>query len=101
MTNDSIPNFTASFAVYNTNNQEIVGIYNTNSNNGNFLMALMPCIKYEIVLECDGYKEHTAYITVPEQTELFALLEQRTYYSFDFLLYLCYSSYNTYTMSTR
>ncbi len=73
MTNDSIPNFMASIAVYNTNNQEIVGIYNTNANNGNFLMALMPGIKYEFVLECDGFKEHTAYITVPEQTELFAL----------------------------
>ena len=73
MTTDSIPNFMASIAVYNTNNQEIVGIYNTNSNNGNFLMALMPGIKYEFVLECEGFKEHTAYITVPEQTELFAL----------------------------
>jgi ribosomal protein L24E len=73
MTADSIPNFTASLAVYNTNNQEIVGIYNTNANNGNFLMALMPGIKYEIALECDGFKEHTGYITVPEQTESFPL----------------------------
>ncbi|PCJ28558.1 MAG: hypothetical protein COA97_01035 [Flavobacteriales bacterium] len=73
MTNDSIPNFMASIAVYNTNNQEIVGIYNTNGNNGNFLMALMPGIKYEFVIECEGFKEHTAYITVPKQTELFAL----------------------------
>jgi ribosomal protein L24E len=73
MTSDSIPNFAASIAVYNTNNQEIVGIYNTNANNGNFLMALMPGVKYEIALECDGFKEHTAFITVPEQTELFAL----------------------------
>ncbi len=73
MTTDSIPNFMASIAVYNTNNQEIVGIYNTNINTGNFLMALMPGIKYEFVVECDGFKEHTAYITVPVQTELFAL----------------------------
>ena len=73
MTTDSIPNFSASIAVYNTNNQEIVGIYNTNANTGNFLMALMPGIKYEFVLECDGFKEHTAFITVPVQTELFAL----------------------------
>ncbi|MBL4669172.1 MAG: PD40 domain-containing protein [Flavobacteriales bacterium] len=73
MTTDSIPNYTASIAVYNTNNQEIVGIYNTNVNNGNFLMALMPGIKYEYILECDGFKEHTAFITVPEQTEIFAL----------------------------
>ncbi|MDF1673163.1 MAG: hypothetical protein P1U41_06635 [Vicingaceae bacterium] len=73
MTNDSIPNFMASIAVYNTNNQEIVGIYNSNMNNGNFLMALMPGIKYEFILECDGFKEHTAFITVPMQTEMFAL----------------------------
>ena len=73
MTTDSIPNFSASIAVYNTNNQEIVGVYNTNANTGNFLMALMPGIKYEIILECEGFKEHTAYVTVPEQTEIFAL----------------------------
>jgi WD40-like Beta Propeller Repeat len=73
MTTDSIPNFGASIAVYNTNNQEIVGIYNTNANNGNFLMALMPGIKYEFVVECDGFKEHTAYITIPQQTDVFAL----------------------------
>ncbi len=73
MTSDSIPNFSASIAVYNTNNQEIVGIYNTNANNGNFLMALMPGIKYEFMIECDGFKEHTAFVTVPSQTEQFAL----------------------------
>ena len=73
MTNDSIPNFMASIAVYNTNNQEIVGIYNSNMNNGNFLMALMPGIKYEFIVECDGFKEHSAFITVPMQTEMFAL----------------------------
>ena len=73
MTTDSIPNFMASIAVYNTNNQEIVGIYNTNINTGNFLMALMPGIKYEFVIECEAFKEHTAFITVPVQTELFAL----------------------------
>jgi tetratricopeptide (TPR) repeat protein len=73
MTVDSIPNFMASIAVYNTNNQEIVGIYNTNANNGNFLMALMPGIKYEIVLECDGFKEHRAFVTLPVQTEFFTL----------------------------
>jgi tetratricopeptide (TPR) repeat protein len=73
MTTDSIPNFMASIAVYNTNNQEIVGIYNTNMENGNFLMALMPGIKYEFIVECDGFKEHTAYVTVPMQTEMFAL----------------------------
>ena len=73
MTNDSIPNFSASIAVYNTNNQEVVGIYNTNANNGNFLMALIPGIKYEFEVMVDGFNQHLAYVTVPTQTESFAL----------------------------
>lgn len=73
MTNDSIPNFSASIAVYNTNNQEIVGIYNSSANTGNFLMALMPGIKYELAITVDNYNEHVAYITVPVQTESFPL----------------------------
>lgn len=73
MTNDSIPNFSASIAVYNANNQEIVGIYNSSINTGNFLMALMPGIKYELAITVDGYNEHIAYVTVPVQTELFPL----------------------------
>ncbi|MCB9361755.1 MAG: PD40 domain-containing protein [Flavobacteriales bacterium] len=73
MTNDSIPNFSASIAVYNTNNQEIVGIYNSNSNNGNFLMALMPGIKYEFEVMVDGFNQHLAYVTIPVQTEPFPL----------------------------
>jgi len=72
-TSDSVPEFSASIAVYNTNNQEIVGIYNTNAKNGNYLMALMPGIKYEFALQCDGFNQHTAYVTVPVQTESFAL----------------------------
>lgn len=73
MTNDTIPNFAASIAVYNTNNQEIVGIYNSNSNTGNFLMALMPGVKYEFNITTDGFNEHTAYVTLPFQTEDFPL----------------------------
>lgn len=72
-TADSIPNYSASIAVYNTNNGEIVGIYNTNANTGNFLMALMPGVKYEYSITADGYKEHTAYVTVPIQTDDFPL----------------------------
>lgn len=73
MTNDSIPNFSASIAVYNTNNQEVVGIYNSNANTGNFLMALMPGVKYEFNVAADGYNEHVAYVTIPFQTEDFPL----------------------------
>lgn len=73
MTNDSIPNFSASIAVYNTNNQEVVGIYNSNANTGNFLLALMPGVKYEFSIAADGYNEHVAYVTIPFQTEDFPL----------------------------
>ena len=73
MTNDSIPNFAASIAVYNTNNQEVVGIYNSNANTGNFLLALMPGVKYEFNISTESYNEHTAYVTVPIQTEDFPL----------------------------
>ncbi len=73
MTNDSIPNFSASIAVYNSNNQEIVGVYNSNANNGKFLMALMPGIKYQFIINCDKFKEHIAYVTIPSQQESFPL----------------------------
>lgn len=73
MTSDSIPNFSASIAVYNTNNQEVVGIYNSNANTGNFLLALMPGVKYEFSIAADGYNEHIAYVTIPFQTEDFPL----------------------------
>lgn len=73
MTNDSIPNFSASIAVYNTNNEEVVGIYNSNANTGNFLMALIPGVKYEFNITADGFNEHTAFVTVPIQTEDFPL----------------------------
>lgn len=73
MTKDSIPNFGASITVFNTNNQEIAGIYNTNANNGNYLMALIPGVKYEFNIQPDEYQEHTAFVTVPFQTENFPL----------------------------
>jgi len=72
-TNDSIPSYAASITVYNTNNDEVVGIYNSNANNGNYLMALMPGIKYKFSLLCDNYNEQTAYVSVPNQTEDFTL----------------------------
>lgn len=73
MTNDTIPNFAASIAVYNTNNQEVVGIYNSNANTGNFLMALIPGVKYEFQITSEGFNEHIAKVTVPSQIEDFPL----------------------------
>lgn len=74
MTQDSIPDFEATITVYNTNNQEIAGIYNTNVNNGNYLMALIPGVKYEFNITTNfNYREHTAFVTVPFQNESFPL----------------------------
>jgi tetratricopeptide (TPR) repeat protein len=69
MTLDSIPSVTATITVINTNTQEIAGIYNTNPYNGKYLMALIPGIKYEIQIETENYKLHTAYMTIPRITE--------------------------------
>lgn len=71
MTTDSFPVFDATIAIYNTNNNEFVGLYKTNPINGNYTLHLMPKIKYKYVLTCPGYKEHTAFITLPIKTEFF------------------------------
>ena len=74
MTQDSIPDFEATITIYNTNNQEIAGIYNTNGNTGNYLMALIPGVKYEFrVVSNFKYREHTAFVTIPFQKESFPL----------------------------
>ena len=69
MTLDSIPNVSATITVTNTNTQEIAGIYNTNPYTGKYLMALIPGIKYELLIETDNYKAHTAFMTVPRITD--------------------------------
>ncbi|MGB0882700.1 MAG: hypothetical protein ACPGSO_07075 [Vicingaceae bacterium] len=71
MTTDSFPVFKATIAVYNTNNNEFVGLFETNPINGNYTINLMPKIKYKYVLQCPGYKEHTAFVTLPVKTEFF------------------------------
>ncbi len=69
MTMDSIPNVSATITVTNTNTQEIAGIYNTNPYTGKYLMALIPGIKYEMLIETDNYKTHTAFMTIPRITD--------------------------------
>jgi hypothetical protein len=71
MTTDSFPVFEATIAVYNTNNNEFVGLYKTNPINGDYTINLMPKIKYKYVLNCPGFKEHTAFTTLPKKTEFF------------------------------
>ena len=71
MTTDSFPVFDATIAIYNANNNEFVGLYKTNPINGNYTVNLMPKIKYKYVLNCPGYKEHTAFVTLPTKTEFF------------------------------
>lgn len=74
MTQDTIPDFEATITVYNSNNQEVAGIYNTNVNTGNYLMALIPGVKYELsIITNINYREHTAYVTIPFQNESFPL----------------------------
>ena len=71
MTTDSFPVFDATIAIYNTNSNEFVGLFKTNPINGNYTVNLMPDIKYKYVLNCPGFKEHTAFITLPLKTEFF------------------------------
>jgi len=71
MTTDSFPVFKATIAVYNTNNDEFVGLYKTNPLNGKYSIDLMPKIKYKFFLQCPGFKVHTAYVSLPVKTEFF------------------------------
>jgi hypothetical protein len=45
----------AKITVYNASNNELVGIYNTNSYTGNYIMVLVPNIKYIAKVEVSGY----------------------------------------------
>ncbi len=76
MTLDAANNRTATISAYNLYNDELAGVYNTNTSNGNYLMALMPGVKYELIVACDGFEEHFAKIEVPYQTEAFTLRQE-------------------------
>ena len=44
----------AEIAIHNLSNDELVGIYNTNPHTGNYLIILVPNVKYEFVINAYG-----------------------------------------------
>ncbi len=52
-------------SVYNISNNELVGIYNTNSYTGNYRMVLVPNIKYLFKVETPGYVSIQQIVEVP------------------------------------
>ncbi len=55
----------AKITVYNVSNNQMVGIYNTNSYTGNYLMVLVPNIKYQFKIEAEGYEVMKELVEVP------------------------------------
>jgi len=55
----------AKITVSNITNNEVVGIYNTNSYTGNYLMVLVPNVKYQFKVEAEGYEIMREIVEVP------------------------------------
>src|ERR1700739_2849509 len=55
----------AKINVYNASNNELVGIYNTNSYTGNYLLVLVPNVKYLFKVETEGYEHMKQIVEVP------------------------------------
>jgi len=55
----------AKITVHNISNNEVVGIYNTNSYTGNYLMVLVPNVKYQFKVEAEGYEVMKEIVEVP------------------------------------
>jgi hypothetical protein len=72
-TTDSIPNRHAIITVFNASTNEIAGVYKTNGETGNYLMALMAGTIYNIIVEADGYAELNNTFSVPEKRGDFVL----------------------------
>ena len=72
-TTDSIPNRHAIITVFNASTNEIAGVYKTNGETGNYLMALMAGTIYNIIVEVDGYAELNNTFGVPEKRGDFVL----------------------------
>ncbi len=70
---DSANNKNAILTVYNSNNNEIAGVFKTNSETGNYLMVLFSAVNYNITIEADGYPEMTNEFSVPEKKGDFIL----------------------------
>jgi hypothetical protein len=52
-------------SVYNISNNELVGIYNTNKYTANYLMVLVPNVKYLFKVETDGFEHMQQVVEVP------------------------------------
>lgn len=55
----------AKILVYNASNNELVGIYNTNSYTGNYLLILAPNVKYLFKVEVSGYGTTQEIVEIP------------------------------------
>jgi len=55
----------AEIAVYNSSNDKLVGIYNSNPKTGNYLIILMPNVKYEFVINSYGYAPIKKIVEIP------------------------------------
>lgn len=55
----------AKISVYNVSNNDLVGIYNTSSYTGSYLMILVPNVKYLFKVEVSGYGTTQEYVEVP------------------------------------
>lgn len=51
--------------VYNLSNNEMVGIYNSNTYTGNYLLVLVPNIKYLFKVESEGFENVQEVVEVP------------------------------------
>jgi hypothetical protein len=73
---DSSNNRNAILTVYNSENEEIAGVYKTNSETGHYLMILLAGTTYHLVIECDGYQELKRDFEVPEKKGDFILRQE-------------------------
>ena len=55
----------AEISVYNISNDELVGIYNTHPKTGNYLIILVPNVKYEFVVNTYGYAPFKKTVEIP------------------------------------
>jgi tetratricopeptide (TPR) repeat protein len=55
----------AKISVYNASNNELVGIYNTSQYTGNYLLILVPNVKYLFKVEASGYGTSQEIVEIP------------------------------------
>lgn len=63
----------AQITVVDVIKDELIGIYNTNSKNGNYLIAIAPGGKYKYIVKVKGYNEHHLAFELPSLEKLYAL----------------------------